>query len=195
MSYVFFTYWSRTKEKHIADEIDFNRMINASSFNDAFKVLQDTDYAPYALNKKAEDYKGALKEEKEELKKTLQRMGLEKEVLALLDLEQKDVLETKIKDSKVKVFLKEYGEILQSFFKNLKQENLQSAKKDEEALLEKEKEFILKAEIESEGLSPLFSYFLKKKRAEKVLSLILSSKKLGLPGGEVGRLINSVRGL
>lgn len=195
MSYVFFTYWSRAKEKHIADEIDFNRMINASSFNDAFKVLQDTDYAPYALNKKPEDYKETLKEEKEELKKTLQRMGLEKEVLALLDLEQKDVLKAKIKDSKVKAFLKEYGEILQSFFENLKQENLDLAKKDEDALLLKEKEFISKAEIESEGLSPLFSYFLRKKIAERVLSLILSSKKLGLPGEETSRLISSVRGL
>ncbi len=197
MKHLFFIYFSRAKEKHIADDTDFSRMINASSFEDAFKVLQDTDYAPYSLNKKPIEYEDAIEEEKKQFKEDFIRMGAEGEILEVLSIKQENILESlkKIKSKKTIDFLKAYEKLVVSFRENLKKGDLESAKKNEQEMGKIEKEFILKSEMEGEGLSPFFAFILKKKRAEKTVRLILSSKKVGISSDEINNLIPNIKAI
>ncbi len=197
MKHLFFIYLSRAKEKHIADETDFSRMINSSGLDEAFKVLQDTDYAPYALSKKADEYESLLDEEKKAFKDSFLKLGAKGELLEILSLRQDNISKIikKIKSKEVKVFLKSYGEKISSLINSLKEGEIEEAKRKEEELIEEEKEFILNSEMKNEGLSPFFAYLLKKKRAERSLRIILSSKKIGLSSSETTNLLKSVRAI
>ncbi|MDD3728894.1 MAG: hypothetical protein PHH50_01045 [Candidatus Pacebacteria bacterium] len=195
MKHLFFIYWARAKEKWVVDSTDFSRMINALTLKEAFKVLQDTDYAPYALSKDSSNYEDVIKEEKEEFKKILLKMGAKDEILNLLSLNQENVFETakKIKSKKVSAFLKSYGQLLKEFEETAKKNDMELLKEKEDLLEEKEEEFVLASEMQTEGLSPFFAFLLKKRKAEKIVSLILSSKKLGILPLQINELIKNVR--
>jgi V/A-type H+/Na+-transporting ATPase subunit C len=113
MKYVFFVAWLRAKEKKLTDRIDLDRMIGASTLEDAFKVLNDTNYSPYISNKKHSDLEEIIKEERKGFKKDLSIMGLDKKALDFLFLEdqisflRKEIKENYFeKDSKKRLFEK-----------------------------------------------------------------------------------------
>ncbi|MBM3250987.1 MAG: hypothetical protein FJZ07_02020 [Candidatus Nealsonbacteria bacterium] len=78
MRYLFFVSWLRAREKKIADRTDIDRMIGASILEESFKVLNDTDYAPFISNKNYEDIEDIIEEERGDLRRTFERLGLEK---------------------------------------------------------------------------------------------------------------------
>lgn len=49
MNYLFLNSYFNTIEKRIADDVDFDRMINSDNEKKAYDVLQDTNYASWAL--------------------------------------------------------------------------------------------------------------------------------------------------
>lgn len=197
MKHLFFIYSSRAKEKYIPDSTDFSRMINANSFEEAFKVLQDTNYASYALGRSPFDYEDILEEEKEDFKNELIKVGAKDEILDIISLKRENIFKAlkKIKSKDVILFLEDHKSILNSFIKDLENGELEKAKEKEEIMEKKEKEFILKSEMKSEGLSPFLAFLLKKKRAEKIIRIILSSKKIGIEPESIIILINKVRAI
>lgn len=197
MKHLFFIYSARAKEKHIADDIDFSRMINTSNIEESFKVLQDTNYAPYSLNKKAIEYESVIEEEKKEFINELLKMGAKGEILEILSIKKENFFKVlkKIESKKVLFFLKEYGSLLKEFNNFLKGKKMEEAKKIEKEMEKKEEEFISKSEVECEGLSPFFAFILKKSKAEKKVKIILASKKLGISIEEINELVSSVRAI
>ncbi len=75
MKYLFLNSYFDAVEKHIADEVDFDRMINAESAEKAFEVLQDTDYNRFALE--SDSLEEIFKKEKKAFKEDLKRLGAE----------------------------------------------------------------------------------------------------------------------
>lgn len=197
MKHLFFIYSSRAKEKHIPNNTDFSRMINASSFEEAFRVLQDTNYAPYILGKSPFDYEEIIEKEKEDFKNELIKMGAKEELLDIISLKRENIFKAlkKIKSKDVILFLEEHKSILNSFIKDLENNDFLKAKEKEELMEKREKEFILKSEMKSEGLSPFLAFLLKKKRAEKIVRIILSSKKIEMPSENIIVLVNKVRAI
>lgn len=86
MKYLFFIAWAKAREKLIADKTDFKRMINSANIQEAFKILQDTDYALFATNKDPSLFEEVFQAEKMTLKKMLEKMGLDRNVLKFLYL-------------------------------------------------------------------------------------------------------------
>ncbi len=73
MKYFFLNAYLNTIEKHLADEIDFNRMINSQNENQAYNVLQDTNYGKWALQD--DPLEKVFAEEKNAFCRDLCRMG------------------------------------------------------------------------------------------------------------------------
>lgn len=76
MKYLFLNSYLNAIEKHIADQIDFDRMINAKDRSDAMDVLQDTDYGRWALE--SDDLEEIFESEKTYFSNDLAKMGAEK---------------------------------------------------------------------------------------------------------------------
>jgi vacuolar-type H+-ATPase subunit C/Vma6 len=102
MKYLFFISWFRAREKKLVDQIDLDRMIGAATVEDSFKVLNDTDYAPYLPGKTYLDIEKIIIEEREDLKKTLVKMGMEEDVVKFLFL--KDELDIACREAKERIF-------------------------------------------------------------------------------------------
>jgi vacuolar-type H+-ATPase subunit C/Vma6 len=197
MKYLFFVAWLRAKEKKLADKVDFARMIGASSSQETFKILNDTDYAPCLTNKTPDKIEEIIEEEKEELKKNFSLMGLDKKTLDFLFLEDEfpeieknyqEYLEKMInfceKDKQALSFFKEYQKINQS--------EKDFSERDRK-LAELEEDFIEKSEYQSSGIMPLLAFLFKKKRAQYSLRTIFAAKKLGMDSSQTNELISSKR--
>ncbi len=123
MKYLFFVAWLRAREKKIADSIDFDRMIGAPNPEESFKVLNDTDYAPFISGKTYLEIEEIIEKEKNDLKNNLAKMGLNKGVLSLIFLKDELILlaeelkEELFKDSKKDDFIKKYSDIAQKIKK------------------------------------------------------------------------------
>lgn len=253
MKYLFFVAWARAREKQIADETDFERMINSPGLGEAFKVLQDTDYAPYLGETEPGSFEELFDLEKTAFKKTLIKLGLQKRIVNLFFLRadlfnlglllKKELFEIafqaedslpyglsnpdKLKEryalllenlkeqeraspSELDDFLRasffqllitasrEMGEkglesFLQKYFAKVKEGGPKEALENE--LWRQEKEFLQRADRESEGLAPLFAYWLRKEYAERALRAILSAKQLGLAESETRQLLKGIRAL
>ncbi len=74
MQYLFLNSYFKAIEKHIADQVDFDRMINCENAKQAFEVLQDTDYNKWALETK--DLREIFKKEKIFFRKELFKLGV-----------------------------------------------------------------------------------------------------------------------
>ena len=74
MKYLFLNSYLNAIEKHIADQIDFDRMINAESKSKAMEILQDTDYGRWALE--SNDLEEIFEKEKSFFIDELSRMGV-----------------------------------------------------------------------------------------------------------------------
>ncbi len=74
MKYLFLNSYFDAIEKKIADDVDFDRMINAEGPKQAFEVLQDTDYAKWALESK--NLEKVFEKEKKFFREELVRMGV-----------------------------------------------------------------------------------------------------------------------
>ncbi len=102
MKYLFFISWFRAREKKLVDQIDLDRMIGAQTVDEAFKVLNDTDFAPYLSGKNYFDIEKIIDEEREDIKKTLVKMGMEEDVVKFLFL--RDELDFACREAKERIF-------------------------------------------------------------------------------------------
>ncbi len=102
MKYLFFISWFRAREKRLADKVDFDRMIGAKSLEESFKVLNDTDYAPHLSGESHNSIERVIEKERDDFRKTLSKMGMDKEVLDIIFL--KDDLQLVSEEAKEKIF-------------------------------------------------------------------------------------------
>ncbi len=244
MKYLFLVSWLRAREKKLTDNVDIDRMIGATSMEDSFRVLNDTDYAPYISSESYEDLESVIKKEREGFKKELSEIGLEKntldilffrddldaaakkvkEIMSLEKKEQQDVLQQEselVKEianhnpptprhaddvvlsiyfKKTLSFLKKEKESeLVDFFKKYQQTLVDTSKEDivkrDEFLLQLEEELIDKSKALIQGVAPLLAFFIKKRRAEHQIRVVLSSKRIGILSTEVYNLIKRKRAL
>jgi len=85
--YEFATGLLRVLEKRIVDKTDIDRMVLAKNANQAFAVLNDTDYANNIKDKNPEDYEKIIQEDFEQLKSLLLKIVDKKILLDFLFLE------------------------------------------------------------------------------------------------------------
>ncbi len=95
MKNLFFISFLRAREKKLADRIDLERMIGAVKIEESFKVLNDTDYAPFISGKSYNEIEEIIKDERRDLRKSLEVMGLDKETLDFIFLKDDLILLTK----------------------------------------------------------------------------------------------------
>ena len=100
--YLFFTSWLRAKEKKLADQIDLDIMIGATTLEESFKVLNDTDYALFLSGKDYSRIEEIIEAERQNLRKDFEQMGMEKKALDFLFLKDDLVmLAGEIKEKKL----------------------------------------------------------------------------------------------
>ncbi len=102
MKYLFFVSWFRAREKRLADKTDFDRMIGASNIEESFRVLNDTDYAPYLSGETHANIEGVIEKERKDFRETLLKMGMEKEAVDVLFL--RDELDSVSREAKEMIF-------------------------------------------------------------------------------------------
>lgn len=85
----------RVLDKRILSQNDFERMLGAGTAADAFKVLNDTDYADNLLNLKPKEFEKALSRDTKDLKKLFFKIIDNKLLLDFLFLKQ-DYLQLKL---------------------------------------------------------------------------------------------------
>ncbi|MFH1392515.1 MAG: V-type ATPase subunit [bacterium] len=78
----------RVLEKRILDQTDFERMQGAKTAADAFRVLNDTDYADNLLNLKPEEFEKALERDNKDLRKLFFKIINNRLLLDFLFLKQ-----------------------------------------------------------------------------------------------------------
>lgn len=86
MKYLFLISWLRAREKKLVDSVDVDRMIAATSVEESFKVLNDTDYAPFIISEGYQTVDNVIYKERENFRKSLYLMDIEKEVVDILFL-------------------------------------------------------------------------------------------------------------
>lgn len=242
MKYLFLNSYLNAIDKHIADQVDFDRMINAESQKKAFDVLQDTDYGRWALET---DYlEDIFEKEKTFFREELSKMGAKK----LMDLyslradivnlrvflkrkifnldsgnlvdwgkSEKELLEefseeieiAKKKETPAKLddYLTEvYLQRLKEFSEDSKEvkdlinayedilSNYEGEVKDKK-IKKLEDDFILKNSGKNEGLAPIFSFFMKKWRAEKKIRTIITGKQIEFSPKKIKSLVEDLRSL
>lgn len=89
MKYLFLISWLRAREKKLTDSTDIERMISASSVSESFKILNDTDYAPFIAGESYNSIDNVIKKEHIDLKKSLSLMDIEEEAVDILFLRDK----------------------------------------------------------------------------------------------------------
>jgi len=138
MKYLFFVAWLRAREKKLADPVDFDRMIGAPNIEEGFKVLNDTDYGPFLSGKTYLQIEEIIEKEKEDLKKSLNKMGLSKGALNLLFLKDDLILlgqelkEKIFKGSEKEELIKKYPGIAQ----RIQKAKPESAEKIDDLIIE-----------------------------------------------------------
>ncbi len=129
MKYLFLNSYLNAREKHLADDIDFGRMINAETAEKAFEVLQDTDYGKWALD--TEDPEEVFEKEKLFFRKDLKRIdasrpaelfSLKENIDNLRSVLKKEIFGTEIDEFDISE--KEKDELLKNF-----KEEVEEAKK------------------------------------------------------------------
>ena len=242
MKYLFLNSYFNAIEKHIADQIDFDRMINAEDEKKAMEILQDTDYGRWALE--SDSLEGVFKKEKSFFVSELSKMGagelkdlyslradivnlrvflknkifnfdsgslvdwgkgekelvdeFEEEISKAKEIDSPaklddyltevylDRLESFSKgDKQVEKFIKEYRKILDSYEGGVKDKKIKKL----------EDEFISENTKKNEGLSPIFSFFMKKWRAEKKVRTIITGKEIEFSPKKIKNLVEDLRSI
>lgn len=239
MRYLYYVSYMKSREKHIADEVDFQRMISSATFDGMLRVLHDTDYGPYLSPENSLEQ--VIEKEKEGLYEMLIKMGLEKRVIDFLFLpadilnlrsllkhdffgiemkkydfgkkeeklkeEYKEEIErarkkrspAELDDFLTEVFIAKMKEaakedaLLLDFLERYEKEISSDTKED--ILIAIEDRFMEEARKKSEGLAPLFAYFMKKWRAEKSVRAIYEAKNTEVPQDKIYGLLKKVRAL
>jgi hypothetical protein len=117
MKYLFFVSWFRAKEKNLADQTDLDRMIGASSLEESFKVLNDTDYSGFLSGRTYQEIEQVISLEKQNLRKTLEQMGMDKPALDFLFLKNDlimlagEIKEKKLNSLEKSVFIDKYSDL------------------------------------------------------------------------------------
>ncbi len=130
MKNLFFISFLRAREKKLADRIDLERMIGAIKIEDSFKVLNDTDYASFISGKNYTEIEEIIRDERRDLRKSLEVMGLEKETLDFIFLKDDLILLTK--EIKEIIFYKaeKESDLIKKYFdlvKEVKEKGLNNA--------------------------------------------------------------------
>ncbi len=242
MKYLFLNSYFNAIEKHIADQIDFDRMINAESKSKAMEILQDTDYGRWALE--SSDLEEVFEKEKSFFTDELSRMGgsslkdlyslradivnlrvllkgklfnLDSGSLVTWGRDEKELTEefeeeikkakeidspAKLDDYLTEVYLdrledsaKGEGEV-EEFIEDYKDilENYEGEIKDKK-VKELEDEFIFQNIKKNEGLAPVFSFFMKKWRAEKKVRTIITGKEIEFSPKKIKNLVEDLRSI
>jgi len=216
MKYLFFTSWLRAKEKYVADQVDFERMIKSPSAEEAFKILHDTDYAHLVSGKKLDDLEdilragergcylilGRLELEEPAREYLFLRMWLPELMSALRNNKRNEITERFRVDDRegdseelAKQF---YYERLIGLAKELKDKELvvfteqyYQARKDNDfkKMEELERGVIKTGKKVTSGFMSLLSFVLQERKSEARLRLILSAKKMGMKTEEIYKII------
>ncbi len=180
MRYLFLISWLRAREKKLVDNIDIDRMISAPSIEESFKVLNDTDYAPFIAGESYKSIDRVIEKEYKDLKNSLHLMDIEKEAVDILFLrdefieiakeakdelfgskEKQKGLTEKKKDSDIMKEIKERGpekshqidEILNDIYFTKMISFLEDSKEKDLADFFREYEYSLKEKKENENIS------------------------------------------
>ncbi|MGM0439166.1 MAG: hypothetical protein ACQEP3_01875 [Patescibacteria group bacterium] len=242
MKYLFLNSYFNSIEKHIADQVDFDRMINAKDESKAYEVLQDTDYGRWALE--TENLETVFEKEKSFFSEELSRMGvgslvdlyrLRADIVnlriflknKLFNLDSGDLLDwgkskeelvkeyqdeistAKSKDTpaklddyltevyldrleefateskEVKQFIESYKDILDEYEGEIKDKKIKKL----------EDEFISENTRKNEGLAPVFAFFMKKWRAEKIIRTIITGKEIEFSPKKIRNLVEDLRSI
>jgi len=84
--YIYVSAKIRSLEKRILDKTDIERMINATCVDNAFQVLNDTDYGSSLLGVEPENYRDALADDLHQLHDFLQKNTPDKNLFKLMML-------------------------------------------------------------------------------------------------------------
>ncbi len=242
MKYLFLNSYLNAIEKHIADQIDFDRMVNAQDCQKAMEVLQDTDYGRWALE--TDNLEEIFQKEKSFFRGELSKMGsgelmdlyclradivnlrvflkrkifnLDSGTLVDWGKGEKELIEefspeietAKKKETPAKLddYLTEvYLQRLKEFAKESQEmtdfiEEYESILADYEGeirdkkIKELEDQFIKSHSGKNEGLAPIFSFFMKKWRAEKKIRTIITGKKIEFSPKKIKNLVEDLRSL
>ena len=87
-------------------------------------------------------------------------------------------ISVKLKEKELKKFFTDYLKALK--------------KRDEKSMESLEKDFLERNKWETQGLAPVFSFFLKRKIAQKKLKIILSGKQIGLDVKKISKLMENL---
>lgn len=87
LDYAFLSGKIRVLEKKLPNEIDIERMIDAPTIDDCFKVFYDTDYANNLLEKKPEEFEKVISDDLLDLKKLIFQFIPDEDLKKLLLLE------------------------------------------------------------------------------------------------------------
>ncbi len=107
MKYLFLNSYLNAIEKHVADQIDFDRMVNSDTSKQAFEVLNDTDYGKWITQ--SDCLEEVLKKEKIFFSQDLKKMG-GKPLVDLFSLKA-DIINLRV-HLKRKVFKLDSGNLL-----------------------------------------------------------------------------------
>ncbi len=242
MKYLFLNSYFNAIEKHIADQIDFDRMINAEDKQGAMDILQDTDYGRWAVE--SSNLEEIFEKEKSFLANELVKMGaeelkdlyslradivnlrvfLKREVFNLdsgslvdwgkgqeelvdefkeeigkaqeidspakLDDYLTEVHLNKLEefskgDKDVEKFIEEYRGILDSYQGEIKDKKIK----------ELEDNFVFKNKKKNQGLAPVFTFFMRKWRAEKKIRTIITGKEIEFSPKKIKNLVEDLRSI
>lgn len=123
MKYLFLISWLRAREKKLVDSVDIDRMISVTSVEESFKVLNDTDYAPFISGESHKTIDNVIEKERNDLRNSLYLMDIEREAVDILFLRDE--------------FSKISKEVKQDLFKRKeKQKGLSEKKKDSDIIKE-----------------------------------------------------------
>lgn len=86
--YIYLSAKIRALEPKILDQVDIDRMINATDLGKAFQVLNDTDYSHNLLNVEPENYRDALLHSSQQFHEFLQKNIPDKNLFRLLVLKK-----------------------------------------------------------------------------------------------------------
>jgi vacuolar-type H+-ATPase subunit C/Vma6 len=210
MKYLFLTSWLRAREKKLVDNVDLDRMIGATTIEESFKVLNDTDYAPYLVADGDYDIEKVIERERKGFHKMLSVMGVEEEVLDIFFLRERMDLFLNEEERQADALLDIYFEKVTSFlrkekekqalnffenYRNIIKKSTGDYKKRDELLLKMEKEIVEKEKEEIGGLIPALAFLIKKRRAEYYIRTIFACKRIGVDAKEIYKLIKEKRAL
>lgn len=177
MSYLFLNSYLDAREKHIANDVDFERMINEKNRSACMKVLQDTDYGIHALDK--DDLDEILFSEKVSFRKDLIKLGFSQVAQLFLLREDISDFRSALKEDVFEVNSKISEGRKRDLYEKFKEELAEAKRKSSpaelddyltEVFLERLKKFV-KGDKESEKFIEKYKKLLWENREKELIQL------------------------